>query len=121
VELRPDCGADGFFGGVAEDSGAELRDALPPKDEVTFAILPKGQLVCIQAIGRAGQQPEYFFVTTIRASAIPACKGNHLCEIYGDRRVDMRSKPVPCPVTGEASCVAGWINADAVDSFDNGM
>lgn len=121
VELRPDCGGDGFFGGVSNDAGAELRDAVPPNDETTLAVLPKGQLVCIQAIARAGQQPDYFYVTTIQTSAVPVCKGNRLCEIYGDRPVDMRTKPVPCPVTGDTSCAAGWIDSDAVESFDNGM
>jgi hypothetical protein len=121
VELRPDCGADGFFGGVAEKSGAELRDGLPPTDETTVAVLPKGQFVCILAIARAGQQPDYFYVTTIQTSAVPECKGNHLCDLYGDRTVGMRMPPVPCPVTGDTSCVAGWIDADAVESFDNGM
>jgi hypothetical protein len=121
VELRPDCGPDGFFGGVAEESGAELRDALPPKDEKTLAVVPKGQLLCIEAIGRAGQQPEYFYVTTIQVPAVAACKGNRLCDLYGDRRVDMKSGPSPCPVTGDRSCAAGWIDADTVESFENGM
>ena len=121
VELRPDCSAGGFFGGVAEEGGAELRDALPPKDEVTLAVLPKGQLLCIEAIGRAGQQPEYFYVTTIRASAVAACKNNRLCDLYGDRRIDMKSNPAPCPLTGDRSCAAGWIDADAVEAFENGM
>ncbi|GAB6194824.1 hypothetical protein [Lysobacter xanthus] len=121
VELRPDCGADGFFGGVADDSGAELRDALAPNDEATLAVLSKGQLVCIQAIARAGQQPDYFFVSTIQRSAVPSCRGNRLCDMYGDRRVDLRSTPRECPVTRDTSCVAGWVDADALESFDNGM
>jgi hypothetical protein len=121
VELMPSCGGDGFFGGVAARDGAELRDALPPKDESTPAILPKGQLVCIQAIARAGQQPEYFYVSTLHASAVAACKGNPLCEAYGDRPIETLASATPCPVTGDAACAAGWIDADAIEAFENGM
>lgn len=122
VELRPDCGPDGFFGGVVEERGAELRNALPPKDTKTLATLSKGQIVCIEAIGRAGHDPSYFYVSTLPVVSIAACSGNRLCETYGDRKVENFSPPTPCPVPGRASkCAAGWIDADMVEAFENGM
>lgn len=122
VELMPDCGAGGFFGGVVEQKGAELRDVLPPNDKETQAVLSKGQIVCIRAIGRAGQQPSYFYVSTMPMSDIALCKGNRLCDLYGDRAVQWHGSPTPCPPPAMSSaCAEGWIDADMVEAFENGL
>lgn len=127
VERRPGCGDDGFFGGVSADGGALLVDRLPPGDTVRRATLPEGQIVCIEAIARAGQQPAWYFVTQFSRAAIRACTRNRLCETYGDRPVKAEAEgaAATCRAVsmGEVSagCVSGWTNADGIEAFSNGM
>ena len=129
VELSPDCGDQGFFAGVADAKGVETLNAVPStgsKVSVT-AKLSKGQLVCVQGIGRTGQNPLFYYVVAVPAATVDKCKGNTLCDTYGDR-----------PITGLAStggeachaaapghyagnCAQGWVSADVLDVFSNGM
>ena len=62
VELSPACDDAGLFAGVAQASGVDALDAVPTTGSsvVARARLAQGQLVCIQAIGRAGQNPLYY-------------------------------------------------------------
>ena len=126
VELMPDCGADGFFGGVASDAGTELRDALPPEDETTPAVLARGQLVCIQAIGRVAQDPSYFYVTAVPPSAIAACRSNRLCETYGTRTASgWHLDATKCHLSPGGrptdACPQGWARREDIEDFSNGM
>lgn len=126
VELMPDCGAYGFFGGVSNRAGAELRNALPPNDDGTLAVLGNGQLVCIQAIGRAGQDPAYFYAAAVPSAEVARCRDNKLCALYGDRPVQRwnldtgactlapRNRPA-------AACPQGWVRRDDIEDFPNGM
>lgn len=126
VELRPDCGADGYFGGVSNDAGAELRDALPPKDESTPAVFAAGQLVCIQAIGRAGQDASYFYVASVPVEDLRQCRGKRLCKTYGDRKAagwqrdasDCYLSPTGRPAD---ACPQGWVDSEDIEDFSNGM
>lgn len=126
VELRPDCGPDGFFGGVTAVRGSELRDALPPKDELTPAVLARGQLVCIQAIARAGQDPSYFYVAVVPVADVPACRGNPLCTMYGDRAGSGWSGGTgTCRIASNGrpsdACPQGWARREDIEDFSNGM
>jgi hypothetical protein len=126
VELRPDCGPDGFFGGVASETGTELRDALPPKDESTPAVLAQGQLVCIQAIGRVGQDPSYFYVAVVPVADVPACRGNKLCSLYGGRTVtgwhgDAAACHIGAGARPSGACPQGWVRREDIEDFSNGM
>lgn len=127
VERRPGCGDDGLFGGVSADTGALLVDRLPPEDTTRRATLAKGQIVCIEAIARAGQQPAWYFVTQFSPAAIAACTGNPLCETYGERPVtaETHGAGTACRAVsmGEVSagCASGWTNADDIEAFSNGM
>jgi hypothetical protein len=126
VDLGPDCGADGFFGGVSSDAGAELRDALPPEDELTRAVLGKGQLVCIQAIGRAGQEPAYFYVAAVPVADVARCRGNPLCFTYGDRPVNgWKTHAAKCGIATNGrptdACPQGWARREDIEDFSNGM
>lgn len=126
VELRPGCGVDGFFGGVVNDAGAELRDALPPTDRTTRAVLGAGQLVCIQAIGRVGQDPAYFYVSAVRAADVPQCRRNALCATYGDRttrqwNLDSSTCRIASNGRPTDSCPQGWARREDIEDFSNGM
>lgn len=67
VELSPVCGDDGFFAGVAQAQGVDALRAVPTtgSNAAANANLAQGQLVCIQGIGRAGQNPLYYYVVAI--------------------------------------------------------
>ncbi|MCF5962265.1 hypothetical protein L2196_05785, partial [Xanthomonas perforans] len=86
VEFLPDCGDKGFFAGVAQANGADLLDAVPVtgSSATATANLAQGQLVCVQAIGRAGQNPRYYYVAAIPASTVARCENTALCRTYGD-------------------------------------
>lgn len=126
VEMTPDCGPDGFFGGVASETGTELRDALPPKDDVTTAVLGQGQLVCIQATGSVGQDPSYFYVVAVPVANVAACRGNRLCSLYGDRhskgwRLDTKTCGIASNGRPTDACPQGWARREDIEDFSNGM
>jgi hypothetical protein len=127
VELLLDCGRDGFFAGVANEKGAVLVDKAPPEDTIQRATLPRGQIACIQAIARAGQNPAWYYVTALPVASIEACVGNPLCMTYGDRKVEWHvpHEEEACHPTGSGryagACAAGWVRASDLDVFSNGM
>ncbi|MEA9588522.1 hypothetical protein VC279_01765 [Xanthomonas sp. WHRI 10064A] len=129
VELSPDCGDDGFFAGVAQAKGVDVLNVVPTtgSSATATASLAQGQLVCVQAIGRAGQNPLYYYVAAIPVDSIAKCKNNALCKTYGDRPIKQMK-----PASGEnchaaapgqyvGNCAQGWVSADALDVFSNGL
>ena len=129
VELSPDCGDQGFFAGVADAKGVETLNAVPStgsKASVT-AKLSKGQLVCVQGIGRTGQNPLFYYVVAVPAATVGKCKGNTLCDTYGDRPITGLSNTggeachVAAPGRYAGNCAQGWGSADVLDVFSNGM
>ncbi|APP82118.1 hypothetical protein [Xanthomonas hortorum] len=129
VELSPECGDDGFFAGIAQANGVDALSTVPTtgSNAVANANLAQGQLVCVQGIGRAGQNPLYYYVVAIPASSVAKCKNNALCEKYGDRPIK-RLKPAAgdachaaAPGQYVGDCAQGWVSADALDVFSNGL
>lgn len=129
VELSPACDDAGLFAGVAQASGVDALDAVPTTGSsvVARARLAQGQLVCIQAIGRAGQNPLYYYVIAIPADSVSGCKNNPACRTYGDRPIQ-RSKSATggschaaAPGQYVGDCAQGWVGADALDVFSNGI
>ncbi|NIK08574.1 hypothetical protein FHY11_002084 [Xanthomonas arboricola] len=129
VELSPACGNTGFFAGVAQANGVDVLDAVPTtgSNAIARARLAQGQVVCIQAIGRAGQTPLYYYVIAIPADTVAQCKNNPACGTYGDRPIQRSSTAAgdschaaaPGQYVGE--CAQGWVGADALDVFSNGI
>ncbi|MFW3173818.1 hypothetical protein EX530_03800 [Xanthomonas phaseoli] len=129
VEFSPECGNEGFFAGVAQANGVDLLNVVPTtgSSATATANLAQGQLVCVQAIGRAGQNPRYYYVTAIPADTIAKCKNNALCKTYGDRPIK-QIKPergegchAAAPGQSVGTCAQGWVSADALDVFSNGI
>lgn len=129
VELSPDCGDQGFFAGVAEAKGVETLDAVPSSGSKATATakLSKGQLVCVQGIGRTGQNPLFYYVVAIPANTVDKCKDNALCDTYGDRPINNRVATggeachAAAPGHYAGNCAQGWVSADVLDVFSNGM
>ncbi|WP_181105661.1 hypothetical protein [Xanthomonas arboricola] len=129
VELSPACGDAGLFAGVAQANGVNALDAVPTTGSraVTRARLAQGQLVCIQAIGRAGQNPLYYYVIAIPADSVAGCKNNPTCGTYGDRPIQRlksatgESCHAAAPGQYVGDCTQGWVGADALDVFSNGI
>ncbi|WP_285447915.1 hypothetical protein [Xanthomonas sp. LMC-A-07] len=129
VELSPACDDAGLFAGVAQASGVDALDAVPTTGSsvIARARLAQGQLVCIQAIGRAGQNPLYYYVIAIPADSVAGCINNSVCRTYGDRPIQ-RSKSATggschaaAPGQYVGDCAQGWVGADALDVFSNGI
>lgn len=123
LELVPGCGDGGFFAGVSNDAGALLVDRAPPDDTRKIATLSKGQFVCIEAIARARQEPAYYYVTTVPVEDVGACAGNELCEAYGDREITWHVDPSRFEGRrpGPRPSASGWIDANDLDVFSNGL
>ncbi|WP_372362072.1 hypothetical protein ACCQ10_02295 [Xanthomonas sp. NCPPB 1325] len=129
VEFSPDCGDEGFFAGIAQANGVDLLDVVPAtgSSASTTARLAQGQLVCVQAIGRAGQNPRYYYVAAIPADTIAKCKNNPLCNTYSDRPIKQikpaRGESCRAAAPGQyvGNCAQGWVSADALDVFSNGL
>lgn len=126
VDLAPDCGEHGVYAGVARTGGTELRDKVPPKDEVTIATLSKGQIVCIRATARVKQFPSWYYVTVVPVASVESCAGSSQCSRYGDRAIKWEASVTgaECRTTGHwkfaGQCAAGWANADDFEVLANG-
>ncbi|WP_080581869.1 hypothetical protein [Xanthomonas phaseoli] len=132
VEFSPDCGNEGFFAGIAQANGVDLLNVVPTtgSSATATANLTQGQLVCVQAIGRAGQNPRYYYVAAIPADTIAKCKNNALRKTYGDRPIKQIKQIKPergegchaaAPGQSVGNCAQGWVSADALDVFSNGI
>ena len=124
VELHPGCGDDGSFGAVIAAGGAELRDRIAPVDRRTTARVATGQLLCIQATGRAGKHASYYYVRQVPPHSVAVCAGNAACDGYGDRLVrHSRKSQASCAMTPDGQptvgCVAGWIRGEGVKRIAN--
>lgn len=128
VDLSPSCGDDGFFAGVSADK-ATLLDTLPVTGSKAQdnASLARDQFLCVQATARSGQQPAYYYVLAIAPDQVAACRGRPICQQYGQRPVQLQAQPragSACTASAghwQGDCARGWISADAVDVFSNGL
>ncbi|MBB4708233.1 hypothetical protein FHY34_002094 [Xanthomonas arboricola] len=76
---------------------------------------------------RVGQKPPYYRVIAIPADSVAGCKNNPACATYGDRPIQ-RSKSstgeschAAAPGQYVGDCAQGWVSADALDVFSNGI
>ncbi|MCD9032437.1 hypothetical protein LDO32_11940 [Luteimonas sp. Y-2-2-4F] len=127
IELSPRCDAEGFFAGVSAPEAVAL-DALPVtgSDARPNAALSEGQFLCVQAIARSGQQPAYYYAIAIAPGDVAACRGAPVCARYGERPVRWQAQVrtgTACTVDArwQGDCARGWIAADALDVFSNGL
>ncbi len=117
-ELSPDCAKSGYYAGVRNPAGASLLNGVPPHDTVERAVLPQGQLVCVQVVARPGKHPAYLFVTAIPAAKIEACPG---CGKYGERKVAWRARRIPSSCVEiaagryEGGCAMGWVDSNDME------
>jgi hypothetical protein len=123
IELRPDCGPNGLFAGVSDPKGALLIDKAPPEDTVRRATLSQGQVVCIEAIARAGDSASYYYVVAMPLSAITVCDTNPVCQKYGDRDVDWHTPHGRSACRSVAlgrfsnECPTGWVRESKLEIF----
>jgi hypothetical protein len=61
VELQPSCDKRARLARVGSQE-VELRDRIAPVDRRTVATVKPGELLCVQAIGRAGEHASYYYV-----------------------------------------------------------
>ncbi|KLD79291.1 hypothetical protein Y886_05415 [Xanthomonas hyacinthi DSM 19077] len=113
---------------MAQAKGADALDRVPTtgsnaRPRARFA---QGQFVCIQGIGRAGQQPLYYYVMAVPTGSVAKCNDNALCS-NGDRPIQrtVQGSGGACRVTAPGiyagDCAQGWVSADTLDVFSNGM
>lgn len=115
VELLPDCGSKGLFAGVIAPKGALLIDKAPPDDSVRRAMLSQGQLVCIQAIARAGASASYYYVVAVSKSDVAKCLANSECDRFDGHTVKWLVQHGDSACRRVASgrfdgdCAVGWV------------
>lgn len=128
VDLSPQCDAYSFAG-VARDQGVDALDRVPttgsaPQVRAHFA---PDQFVCVQAIARAVQNPMYYYVVAVPTASVEQCKGNELCSTYGDRPIQRRvpgqggACRLAAPGVYVGDCAQGWVSAEALEVFSNGI
>jgi len=111
IELHPGCGDDGWFAAVIASQGADLRDRIAPTDRTTLARLYKGELLCVQAIGRSGEHASYYYARQAACVAVAACNG------FDNSSATSARPPASCSNPSDArpnACAAGWVRAEAV-------
>jgi hypothetical protein len=116
VELLPGCSGDGLYAGVVAADGALLIDKAPPDDSVRRAMLSQGQLVCIQAIARAGASASYYYVVAVDRPDLPKCLAGSECDgQFGGRNVKWlvshgdRACIQIASGRFEGDCASGWM------------
>ncbi|MFC6840883.1 hypothetical protein [Xanthomonas theicola] len=76
----------------------------------------------MQGITRTAQNPLYYYVVAIPASSVEECQGNALCDHDGDRPIQrLVAAGATAPGLYSGDCAQGWVSADALDAFRNGM
>ncbi|MBO9826957.1 hypothetical protein J7373_01705 [Xanthomonas sp. A2111] len=129
IDLSPSCDADGNFAGLAEPNAA-LLDSLPVTGSKaqTTARLSNKQFVCILATAHTGQQSDYYYVAAIPPTSVSACRGKPICNLYGERPIEFISQHKQgkiCTLTSDArpegDCAQGWIEAQKLDVFSDGI
>lgn len=123
VELNPGCSENGVFGGVIAN-GPALLDTLPVtgSNARETARLSKNQLLCVQAVARAGQTPSYYHVVALNPSQIEACSHQPACSRYQAVHIELAgqsSSGNECTLDSDLratdGCAQGWIDADSVE------
>jgi len=83
VELHPSCGESSMLARVGPQK-VELRDRIAPVDRRTEAIVQPGALLCVQAIGRAGEHASYYYVRRLDEAHATACTPGDACQTSRD-------------------------------------
>jgi hypothetical protein len=121
-ELAPDCARTNYYAAVKNEEGVSVANGAPPKDTIERAVLARGQLVCVQAIARAGKKPSYLFATAVSAAHVGTCSG---CNKYGASNAAWRSRHDPslcveiAPGRYTGGCVTGWVDAEKMEFLGN--
>jgi len=68
----------------------------------------------------------FYYVVAVPAATVDKCKGNALCDTYGDRPITgLATGGEAChaaaPGQYAGNCARGWVSADVLDMFSNGM
>jgi len=121
VDLFDGCGSEGFFGAVSTDDGITLKER-PETDARGVARIGGGQFLCIRALARHEQNPEWYFVMAIPVATVADCTGKELCRIYGDRSVAWvaRKSGKSCELKNDryvGDCASGWVTAGSIEVF----
>ena len=118
VELQAGCGDDGFFAAVLQTGGAGILPRLPTQAGAPHehgATLADKQFVCIQAIARQGQRAAYYHVRAMDPAQVDACRDDATCAEHRP------AADAACTLATPQGCASGWVKADALEVFSNGI
>lgn len=118
VELQAGCGDDGFFAAVFQAGGADVVPQLSSPSGAAHAqaaSLPDKQFVCIQAIARQGQRAAYYHVQAMDPAQVDACRDDATCAEHRP------AADAACTMATPQGCASGWVKADALEVFSNGI
>ena len=118
VQLQAACGDDGLFAAVFQAGGTHAVPQLPTQPGAPQAQgvpLVDKQFVCIQAIARQGQSAAHYHVQAMDPAQVDACRNDATCTEH---------QPQPgaaCTIATPQGCASGWVKADALEVFSNGI
>ena len=118
VQLQGACNDDGFYAAVFQADGARVLPRLPTQPaaaDTDGPSLADQQFVCIKAIARQGQSAAYYYVQAMDPAQVAACHDDATCQEYRP------PAGAACTVTTPQGCTSGWVEADALEVFSNGI
>lgn len=123
VTIHSDCAIAPYYGAVYGQP-AELFELADSNQNVTAA-LAKHQLVCIKATAKTGISDAAYFIMAMPNDPFDKCNGiDVLCRVPAPLPEPYRSTMENCKRLADgviASCPQGWVKADAIEPYPNGL
>ena len=123
VDIHSDCSVEPYYGAVYGQPTKLYKQADSDQDIVTS--LAEDQLICIKATAKSGISDAAYFIMAMPNDPFDKCNGvDVLCRVPAPLPEPYRTAMANCKrlANGEiASCPQGWVKADAIEPYPNGL
>jgi hypothetical protein len=124
VTIHSDCAVAPYYGAIY-GGPAKLTARAGGSDQNVVASLAEDQLVCIKATAKAGISDAEYFIMAMPIDRFGKCDGvDVLCRVSAPLSEPYRTIMESCKhfKNGEiSSCPQGWVRADAIEPYPNGL
>ncbi len=124
VTIHSECAVAPYYGAVYGGS-AKLSARAGGSDQNVVATLTEDQLVCIKATAKTGISDAEYFIMAMPIDRFDKCDGvDVLCRVSAPLPEPYRTTMDNCKQlkSGEiSSCPQGWVQADAIEPYPNGL
>lgn len=124
VTIHSECAVAPYYGAVYGQP-AKLIKRAGSSDQNIIATLAEDQLVCIKATAKTGISDAEYFIMAMPIDRFDKCDGaDVLCRVSAPLPEPYRTTMENCKQfkNGEiSSCPQGWVQADAIEPYPNGL